>query len=105
MKTEYSKDLKGTDFFRILGETKPLLKECLSQIEQYNFKYRTLKVEERDEVFLLTLKEMDIELLVSGPSRLLLKGGTHYSGWCLIAWKKTSRLMLDIKTFNFNSLT
>lgn len=70
MKTEYNEDLKGTDFARILGATKPLSKECLSLIEQYNFKYRILKGEERDEVFLRTLKEMDIELPVSGPSRL-----------------------------------
>ena len=70
MTTEYNEDFTAVDFARILGETGALSKQCHAVIDRYNFKYRTLKGTERDEVLLRTLKEMDVELPVSGPSRL-----------------------------------
>jgi hypothetical protein len=70
MTTEYNEVLNVADFSRILCETNKLPERCVSLIESYNFKYRILKDDERDEIILKTLKEIDIELPVSGPSRL-----------------------------------
>ncbi|MBT3360315.1 MAG: hypothetical protein HN403_11895 [Rhodospirillales bacterium] len=70
MSEQYPLSLNQDDFARLFGETGELPDECKAIIEKYDFSYRILEGEERDQVVLNLVKALDTPLPVSGPKRL-----------------------------------